>query len=182
MSLTSLPVLFAFHESKSIGCHSFQVSDLKEQVTQKLNFCWKCTHFQTIQDVSVYYMLCIKQWGDVKNILMLDLLLTNTLFFISKVIHWWTEFMWIICGLLWSFYQLFGLSFWRHPFAADYLLVSKWFNPQKPRQPPYQKKHPIIACAFLKNSGNSLTHSLTRKQRENWDFKLARLILTSSPV
>ncbi len=23
------------------------------------------------------------------------------------------------CGLLWCFYQLFGLSFWRHPFTAD---------------------------------------------------------------
>ncbi len=23
------------------------------------------------------------------------------------------------CGLLWCIYQLFGLSFWRHPFAAD---------------------------------------------------------------
>ncbi len=25
----------------------------------------------------------------------------------------------IICGLLWCFYQLFGLSFWRHPFTAE---------------------------------------------------------------
>ncbi len=23
------------------------------------------------------------------------------------------------CGLLWCFYQLFGLSFWRHPFTSD---------------------------------------------------------------
>ncbi len=23
------------------------------------------------------------------------------------------------CGLLWCFYQLFGLSFWRHPFTAE---------------------------------------------------------------
>ncbi len=29
-------------------------------------------------------------------------------------------------GLLWCFYQLFELSFWRHPFTADDLLVSKW--------------------------------------------------------
>ncbi len=32
----------------------------------------------------------------------------------------------ITCGLLWGLYQLFGLSFWRHPFTADDLLVNKW--------------------------------------------------------
>ncbi len=32
------------------------------------------------------------------------------------------------CGLLWCFYQLFGLSFWRHPFTAEDQLVSKWCN------------------------------------------------------
>ncbi len=30
--------------------------------------------------------------------------------------------------LLWCFYQLFGLSFWRHPFTAEDPLVSKWCN------------------------------------------------------
>ncbi len=30
------------------------------------------------------------------------------------------------CGLLWCFYQLFGLS--RHPFTAEDPLVSKWYN------------------------------------------------------
>ncbi len=29
---------------------------------------------------------------------------------------------------LWCFYQLFGLSFWRHPFTAEEPLVSKWWN------------------------------------------------------
>ncbi len=37
-----------------------------------------------------------------------------------------TDVMWITCGLLWSFYQLFGLSFWRHPFTAE--VVSKRCN------------------------------------------------------
>ncbi len=32
------------------------------------------------------------------------------------------------CELLWCFYQLFGLSFWRHPFTAEDPLVSKWSN------------------------------------------------------
>ncbi len=29
------------------------------------------------------------------------------------------------CELLWCFYQLFGLSFWRHPFTAKDPLVSR---------------------------------------------------------
>ncbi len=32
------------------------------------------------------------------------------------------------CELLWCFYQLFGLSFWRHPFTAEDPLVNKWRN------------------------------------------------------
>ncbi len=32
------------------------------------------------------------------------------------------------CVLLWSFYQLFGLLFWRYPFTAEDPLVSKWCN------------------------------------------------------
>ncbi len=30
------------------------------------------------------------------------------------------------CGLLWCFYQLFGLSFWRHPFTAEDPLLRHW--------------------------------------------------------
>ncbi len=33
--------------------------------------------------------------------------------------------LWITRGLLWCFYQLFGRSFWRHPFTAEDPLVSK---------------------------------------------------------
>ncbi len=34
------------------------------------------------------------------------------------------------CGLLWCFYQLFGLSFWRHPFTAEHwtFLQTWWRN------------------------------------------------------
>ncbi len=39
-------------------------------------------------------------------------------------INWWTEVVWITV----MFYQLFGLSFWRHPFTAEDPLVSKWCN------------------------------------------------------
>ncbi len=36
----------------------------------------------------------------------------NTQFFMSQDVNWWTGVVWISCGLLWCFYQLFGLSFW----------------------------------------------------------------------
>ncbi len=48
--------------------------------------------------------------------------------FTSQDVNWWTGDTWITCGLLWCFYQLFGLSFWRHPFTAEDPLVSKWCN------------------------------------------------------
>ncbi len=59
---------------------------------------------------------------------MMGLFLTNMQLFTSQDIYWWTGVMWINCGLLWCFYQLFGLSFWRHPFTAEDPLVSKWCN------------------------------------------------------
>ncbi len=64
----------------------------------------------------------------VKNILMMDLFLTNTQLFSSQDVNWWTGVVWFTCGSLWCFYQLFGLSFWRHPFSAEHTLVSKWWN------------------------------------------------------
>ncbi len=41
-------------------------------------------------------------------------------------INWWNGVVRITCGLLWCFYQLFGLPFWRHPFTAEDPLMSKW--------------------------------------------------------
>ncbi len=41
--------------------------------------------------------------------------------------NWWTGVVWIVCGLLWCFYQLFGLSFWRHPFTAEDPLVMQCY-------------------------------------------------------
>ncbi len=50
---------------------------------------------------------------------MMDLFLTNMHLFTSQDVYWWTGVVWITCGLLWCFYQLFALSFWRHPFTAE---------------------------------------------------------------
>ncbi len=47
--------------------------------------------------------------------------------------------MWITCGLLVCFYQLFKLSFWRHPFTAEDPLMSKSCN-AKLSKPVLMKK------------------------------------------
>ncbi len=56
---------------------------------------------------------------------MMDLFQTNMQLFTSQDVNWWTGFVWITCKLLWCFYQLFKLSFWRHPFTAEDTLVRK---------------------------------------------------------
>ncbi len=52
--------------------------------------------------------------------------LQTSSFLTSQDVNWWTGVVWITCGLLWCFYQLFGLSFWRHPFTAEHPLLSQW--------------------------------------------------------
>lgn len=39
--------------------------------------------------------------------------------FVSQDINWWTGGMWITSGLLWCFYQLYGLPLQRHPLTAE---------------------------------------------------------------
>ncbi len=68
-----------------------------------------------------------KQGFEVKHVLMV-LFLTNTTSCFTR--HSFMDMVWITCGLLWCFYQMFGLSFWRHPFTAEDPLMSKWFNAQ----------------------------------------------------
>ncbi len=59
---------------------------------------------------------------------MMELFFTSMHLFTSQDINCQTGVLWITCGLLWCFYQLFGLSFWRHPFTAEDPLMSKWCN------------------------------------------------------
>ncbi len=94
--------------------------------------CLICADFSLDSDQMTFSMkealswiedyLSWKQRFEVKNGLM-DAFLTNTHIFPSQDINWWTG---VTCGLLWCFYQLFGLSFWRHPFTAEDPLLSKW--------------------------------------------------------
>ncbi len=61
----------------------------------------------------------------------MDLFLRNSFSF-NKTLFEWTGVVRITChlllGLWWCFYQLFGLSFWRHPFTAEDPFMSKWCN------------------------------------------------------
>ncbi len=61
-----------------------------------------------------------------ENASVMDLFLKNIQLFTSQNINWGTESR----GLLvdYCFSQLFGLSFWRHPFTTNDPLVSKWCN------------------------------------------------------
>ncbi len=64
----------------------------------------------------------------VKNVIKLRICFIQTCSFSLQDIHCWTGVVWITCGLLWCFYEQFGLLFWRHPFTAEDPLVSKWCN------------------------------------------------------
>ncbi len=55
---------------------------------------------------------------------MMNLFLTKRQLSTSQNVNCWTGVVWIIV----CFYQLFGLSFWRHPFTAEDPLVNKWSN------------------------------------------------------
>ncbi len=92
-----------------------------------------CAYFFPDSDETTFSLKKVILWiaeskFEVKNVLMMDLFLTNIQFFTSQDANWWTGVMWITCGLLWCFYQLFGLSFWRHPFTAEDQSVSKRCN------------------------------------------------------
>ncbi len=58
----------------------------------------------------------------------MEMFITNMQLFTSQDVNWWTGVVWITCGSLWWFYQLFGLLFQRHPFTAEDSLVSKQCN------------------------------------------------------
>ncbi len=69
--------------------------------------CLICADFSPDSDQTTDLYFCQKQQFEVKNVLMLDLFLTNTQLLASQYVNWWTGVVWITCGLLWCFYQLF---------------------------------------------------------------------------
>ncbi len=67
------------------------------------------------------------------NVLMMDLLVMISLLYVMMMyliqlhrisLHKTLTDGLEYCGLLWCFYQLFGLSFWRHPFTAEDVMLN----------------------------------------------------------
>ncbi len=93
---------------------------------------WEDNRDRLLHTGKCYYELWThfgeKQWFK-QNSLTMDLFLSNTQLFTSQDVNLCTGAVWITCGLLWCFYQLFGISFWRHPFTAeDPLLINAFFS------------------------------------------------------
>ncbi len=77
--------------------------DVREQ--QKIEFSLKETLLWIMDPYfDQKWQFKVKTWWT-----MMDLFLTNTQFFTSQNVNWWTAVMWITCELLWCFYQLFEL-------------------------------------------------------------------------
>ncbi len=94
--------------------------DVRRQ--QRMNFHWRKRFYELQTNMQVGS-------GSLRlKTLMMVLLVTNMQHFASQDVNLWAGLEWITCGLLWCFYQMFGLSFWRHPFTAKDPLVSKWCN------------------------------------------------------
>ncbi len=79
------------------------------------NLMWETTGDALLHWRKRYYGL----WFQVKNVFVshkhVDYCLLKML---TDGLEW--------CGLLWGLYQLFGLSFWRHPFTAEDPLLRQW--------------------------------------------------------
>ncbi len=59
-------------------------------------------------ETALLWIKCMESCFGQKLLLMMDLE--------SQDVNWWTV------------YQLFGLSFWRHPFTAEHPLLRQWWN------------------------------------------------------
>ncbi len=133
------------HLNQERNMHTLSTVYKPEQSKTNLNKLWVdflackrcliCAYFSPDSDHTTFSMekalLLIKdsyfsqkQQFEVKNVLMLDLFQLLS----SPDVNWWTGVVWITCVLLWCFYQLFGLSFWRHPFTAEHPLLRQWLR------------------------------------------------------
>ncbi len=108
---------------------------------------------QLISDILDYRKRYYGFWTCIlaKNALKMDL-------FFTKKNRRWTGVVWITHGLL-CFYQLFGLLFWRHPFAAEHPLVSKWCNESKTWLEKYISAHYVESYMSEKAVWSRLTCS-----------------------
>ncbi len=105
-----------------------RLQDKTVQNSSKQICCWIWCERQQEMDLFTggrVIMDFSRKWQfEIKNIFMMDLFHLLS----SPDVNWWTGVVWITCGLLWCFYQMFGLSFWRHPFTAEHPLLRQWCN------------------------------------------------------
>ncbi len=78
-----------------------------------------CFDLQVVFDVYIFLSWILSLTEEIKNILMMDIFIRNMHIMLHNIL---IDGMWITCGLLRCFYQLFGLSFWLT------VLASKWCN------------------------------------------------------
>ncbi len=69
-----------------------------------------------------------KQWFKVKNILIVDLFLTNMQLFFNKMLIDGLDSCELLVDYCDVFISCLNSNFWRHPFTAEYPMVSKWFE------------------------------------------------------
>ncbi len=69
-----------------------------------------------------------KQWFKVKNILIMDLFLTNMQLFFNKMLIDGLDSCELLVDYCDVFISCLNSNFWRHPFTAEYPMVSKWFE------------------------------------------------------
>ncbi len=104
-------------------------------------------------DLEKQWMLCSEwvpsEWES-KQLIMLDLFQLSS----SKDINWWTG-----VDYLWCFNQLFGLSFWRHPFTAEHSMLRQWCN-----------------ASFLQICSHNLLNTLDFASQENVRLALNKFI------
>ncbi len=100
------------------------------------NWCLICAHFSPNSDKITFSLekailriedMYFSSGFQTKNVLIV-LFITNMQLFSSQDVNWLTGVMWIICWLLWCFYQQFVLSVWcltapiRWPIVSDVML------------------------------------------------------------
>ncbi len=109
------------------------VSHIKTHQWICLELFWICVDFTPDSDEMTFSLEKKILWIEdsylvrnngltVKNVLMMDLFLTNIQLLSSQDVNWWTGVVWIIV----MFLSVFGLSFWRHPFTAEDPLLRHW--------------------------------------------------------
>ncbi len=110
--------IITLHQVKmSISCCPLTSTSINTFV---LNCAWSLHISLLIQMRNQYYG---SQFKGINILMEFFFLQKHTFWPHKKLIY---ELEW--CVLLWCFYQLFGLSFWRHPFTAEDPLLSKWCN------------------------------------------------------